>query len=429
MVFAAAAVERAMKIQEVIMRALSGAITWLQAAEILGLDPRSVRRWRARYEAGGNVALYDRRCRRPSRRKAPAPEVQRILRLYRERFAGWNVRHFYRFARRDHAVTLSYSFVKLALQEAGLVRKGRARGRHRRRREPRACFGELLHLDGSPHTWLRRAPDVQATLITVVDDATKRLLYAQLWPAETTAAVLAALHAVFSTWGLPIALYTDRAGWAFHTPKAGGRVDRTHLTQVGRALERLGIEHIGAYSPQARGRSERLNRTVQGRLVNELALANITTLAAANAYLRDHFIPDYNEEFGHPPADPTAAFVALHGVDLDQILCEQEERCVGKDNVVTLDAIALQIAKQPGRPTCAGLRVTVRRDVHGVISVWHGARCFGCYDDHGRPLPADRPKNARAHLAQDRRSVRRPPLTIPRRARRRGPRLPIGPRD
>jgi len=427
MVFAAAAVERAMKVQEVIMRALSGALTWLQAADILGIDPRSVRRWRARYEAGGPVALYDRRCRRPSRRKAPAPEVQRILRLYRERFSGWNVRHFYRFARREHGVTLSYSFVKLALQEAGLVRKGRARGRHRRRREPRACFGELLHLDGSPHAWLRLAPDLRATLLTVVDDATTRLLYAQLWPAETTAAVFSALHAVFTRWGLPMALYTDRAHWAFHTPKAGGPVDRTHLTQVGQALQRLGIDHIGAYSPQARGRSERLNRTVQGRLVNELALAGITTLAAANAYLTERFLPDYNDEFARPPADPTSAFVPLHGVDLDALLCEQEQRCVGKDNVVTLDTIALQLAKQPGRPTCAGLRVTVRRDVHGVLSVWHGARCFGRYDAEGRPLPADRPKNARAHLAQDPRSAARPGPTIPRRRRRTPPRLPIGP--
>jgi Helix-turn-helix domain len=433
MVLAAAAVERAMKIQEVIMRALSGAITWLQAADILGLDPRSVRRWRARYEAGGRVALYDRRCLRPSRRKAPALEVQRILRLYRERFAGWNVRHFYRFVRRDHAVTLSYSFVKLALQEAGLVRKGRARGRHRRRREPRACEGELLHLDGSPHGWLRLNPEARPTLITVVDDATKRLLYAQLWPAETTAAVFSALHAVFTTWGLPIALYTDRAGWAFHTPKAGGPIDRTHLTQVGRALERLGVEHIGAYSPQARGRSERLNRTVQGRLVNELALAGITTLATANAYLTERFIADYNDEFARLPADPTSAFVALHGVALDTILCEQEERRVGQDNVVTLDDVPLQIAKQPGRPTCAGLRVTVRRDVHGVLSVWHGAQCFGRYDGHGRPLALDRPQNARAHLPRDRRSgapaspgMPRPTSTPKRRCR---PRLPTGPRD
>jgi transposase len=446
MVLAAAAMERAMKIQQVIMRALSGAITWLQAADILGLDPRSVRRWRARYEAGGAVALYDRRCQRPSRRKAPAPEVQRILRLYRERFAGWNVRHFYRFARRDHGVTLSYSFVKLALQEAGLVRRARARGRHRRRREPRPCFGELLHLDGSRHRWLRHCPEAQQTLIAVIDDATKRLLYAQLWAGETTAAVMTALHRVFSAHGLPAALYTDRAGWAFHTPKAGARVDRPHLTQVGRALAHLGIEHIPSYSPQGRGRSERLNRTLQGRLLNELHLAGIDTIAAANAYLTEQFIPSYNEEFAHAPADPASAFVPLHGVDLDTILCHEEERTVGQDNVVALERVALQLAKQPGRRTCAGLRVTVRRDLHGGHSVWHGARCLGRYDAHGQPLlrgesalpaaPAARsrrqppqPKNARAHLEGraargPRRSLPRP-LSLPKRRCR--PRLPIGP--
>ena len=429
MLYVAAAGERAMKVQQVLMRALSGAISWVQAAEILGLEPRSVRRWRARFEAGGPVALYDRRRQRPSRRKAPALEVQRILRLYRERFAGWNVRHFYRFARRDHAVTLSYSFVKLALQEAGLVRRARARGRHRRRREPRACFGELLHLDGSDHAWLRRCPAERQTLITVVDDATSRLLYAQLWASETTAAVVAALHAVCTAWGLPIALYTDRAGWAFYTPKARGPVDRRHPTQVGRALAHLGIEHIGAYSPQARGRGERLNRTVQGRLVNELHLAGITTVAAANAYLTERFIADYNDEFAHPPADPTSAFVPLHSVDLDGILCEAAERTVSPDNVVTLDAVALQIAKQPGRRTCAGLRVTVRRDVQGVVSVWHGARCFGRYDAAGRPLAAARPRNARAHVAQQHRSAPRPRPALPLRRRRRAPRLPLGPRD
>ena len=429
MLYAAAAVERAMKIQQVIGRALSGTITWLQAADILGLDPRSVRRWRARYDAGGPVALYDRRRGRPSRRQAPAPEVQRILRLYRERLAGWNVRHFYRFARRDHAVRLSYSFVKLALQEAGLVRRARARGRHRRRREPRACFGELLHLDGSPHVWLRRRPAERQTLLTVVDDATKRLLYAQLWPGETTAAVFTALHAVCTTWGLPIARYTDRAHWAFHTPTAGGPVDRTHPTQIGRALAHLGIEHIGAYSPQARGRSERLNRTVQGRLVNELHLAGITTRAGANAYLTERFIADYDEEFAHPPADPTPAFVPLHGVELDGILCEQEARTVGQDNGVTFEEIPLQLAKQPGRRTCAGLRVTVRRDVHGLLSVWHGARCFGRDDRHGRPRLLDRPKNARAHVPQDPRS--RPPLTrpLPPPKRPRRPYLPTGAQD
>ena len=444
MVFAAAAVERAMKVQEVMMRALSGALSWVQAAEILGIDPRSLRRWRARYEAHGVVGLYDGRRGQPSHHKAPLAEVRRLLQLYQEGYRGWNVRHFYRFARREHHVTLSYTFVRLALQEAGLVRKGRARGRHRRRREPRPCFGELLHLDGSTHPWLRHCPDTKQTLIAVGDDATQRLLYAQLWPSETTQAVMTAVGDVCAAHGLPSALYTDRAGWAFHTPKAGGRVDRTHPTQLGRALAHLGIEHIPSYSPQGRGRSERLNRTLQGRVINELARAEITTMAAANAYLRERFIPDYNDEFAHPPADPASAFVPLHGVDLDRVLCHEEERTVGHDNVVVLEQVPLQLAKQPGRRTCAGLRVSVRRHLSGQHSVWHGTRCLGRYDDQGRVLAVNapggaglalrlpRPRNARTHLPQDPRSGARPGSGIPPRPpqlkRRRGPRLPVGPR-
>ena len=431
MTYLTAAVERAMKIQEVICQALAGTISWLQAADILGLDPRSVRRWRARYEAGGALALYDRR-HGPSPRKAPAPEAQRILRLYRERYRGWSVRHFYGFARREHGVTLSYSYVKLALQEAGLVRHGRARGRHRRRREPRACFGELLHLDGSTHAWLSGRPHERQTMIAVIDDATKRLLYAQLWPAETTEAVLTALRAVCAQPGLPAALYTDRAAWAFYTRRAGERVDPERRTQVGRALHQLGIEHIPSYSPQARGRVERLNRTLQERVVKELALYGITTLEAANAYLREHFVPAYNAEFTRPAADPTSAFVPVGDVDLDQILCHAEERTVGQDNVVVLDTLALQVAKQPGRRTCAGLRVTVRRHLDGHHSIWHGARCLGRYDAQGRclaPAAPPRPKNARAHLAPEpsRPDARRAPSVRARERRRRGPRLPIGP--
>ena len=432
MVYLASAVERMMKLQEVICRALAGSLTWLQAADILGLDPRTVRRWRARYQAGERLALYDRR-HGPSPRKAPALEVERILRLYRERYHGWNVRHFHRFARHEHGVTLSYSFVRLALQEAGLVRKGRARGRHRRRREPWACFGELLHLDGSDHVWLTLRPDEWQILIAVIDDATKRLVYAQLWPSESTEAVFSALRAVCENAGLPMALYTDRASWAFYTRRAGERVDRTRLTQVGRALQQLGIEHIPSYSPQARGRVERLNRTLQDRLVKELTLHEIGTLEAANAYLRDHFIPAYHEEFTRPPADPTSAFVSVGDVDLDQILCHLEERAVGQDNVVTLDTVALQIAKQPGRRTCTGLRVSVRRHLNGQHSVWQGTRCLGRYDARGRALPVSqgpRPQNARAHLPYTPRSRRRPSLSTPlnRAPRvRRGPRLPVGP--
>ncbi len=431
MFYLAAAVERAMKRQEVILRALSGALSWLQAADILGIHPRSLRRWRARYEADQMIGLYDRR-QLPSPRKAPVGEVQRLLRLYRDTYRGFNVRHFHHLVRRDHGVTLSYSFVRLALQEAGLVAKRRARGRHRRRREPRACFGELLHLDGSPHAWLALCPEQRQTLIAVLDDATKRLLYAQLWPAETLQAVLHALAEVVATWGLPLALYTDRAGWAFHTPQAGGPVNRDRLTHIGRALARLGIDHIGAYSPQARGRGERLNRTLQGRLINELRLAGITMLEAANAYLRERFIPDYNATFTRPPADPTSAFVPLGDVDLEQILCEEEDRVVAPDNTVSVDGVRLQLDKQPGRPTCAGLRVIVRRHRDGSLTVWRAGHCLGRYAAQGRPLPivvtraADgRFRRAGASLPpmRSRPAVRHSPA--PR--RRLGPRLPVGP--
>jgi Helix-turn-helix domain len=385
--YALAAVERAMKVQEVILRALSGQLTWPQAADILGRSPRSIRRLRWQYQTYGYEGLFDRRRRTPSPRRAPVAEVERLLRLYRERFQGFNVRHFLRRARAEHGVTFCYAFVKKALQGAGLVAKQRPRGRHRRRREPRPCFGELLHLDGSRHRWLALVPEQWCTLLTVVDDATKQVLYAQLTEGgESTATVMTALRAVFTTWGLPMALYTDRAHWAAHTPVAGGSVDRTKPTQVGRALAQLGIEHILGYSPQARGRSERMNGTLQGRLVNELRAAGITTVAAANRYLGERFLPDFNAEFRRPPTDPAPAFVPLSRVDLEQILCHQEERVVARDNTVVLDGVVMQLAKQPGRRSCAGLRVVVRRHLEGRHSIWLGARCLGRYDARGRVL-------------------------------------------
>src|SRR5262250_3719416 len=302
MAYAPGAVERAMKVQEVIVQAIAGKLTWIQAAEILGCSARTIRRYRLRLQHEGYDGLFDRRRRVPSPKKAPVAELQRVLTLYREHYAGFNVRHFHQLARRHHQVRFCYAFVKKALQSAGLVAKRRARGRHRRRREPRACFGELLHLDGSRHRWLARLPDQWFTLIAVVDDATKRLLYAQLGAGgESVATIMAALRAVLEHEGVPMALYTDRAHWAVHTPVAGGGPEPRRPTQVGRALARLGIEHILGYSPAARGRSERVNRTLQDRLVNEWRVAGITTVAAANRYLRERFLPAFNEEFSRPP--------------------------------------------------------------------------------------------------------------------------------
>jgi transposase len=394
MTYPEAAWERAMTVQEVMLKALSGEVHWFRAAEILGWSPRTLRRWRERFETHGHSGLIDRRLLRPSKRRVPPAQVALVLRLYRERYTGFNVRHFHQIARREHGVTVSYSFVKQTLQAAKLVKAQRSRGRHRRRREPRACFGELLHIDGSPHAWLALCPEARAVLIAVVDDATKRVLYAQLWPSETAAAIMTAVREVIQAEGLPMALYTDRAHWAFHTPQAKGPVDKAQPTQLGRALARLGIEHIPAYSPQARGRSERLNRTFQDRLVNELRVAKVTTLVAANGYLRDRFIPEYNATFSCAAADPATAFVDVGAIDLEQILCHQEERVVGRDNTVAFDGRAFQLAPQPGRRSCTGMRVTIRRHLSGEYSIWSGTRRLGHFP------AADRPR--------DRRTVVRP---------------------
>jgi transposase len=378
------AVERAMQVKEVLLRAMNKEYSWLRAADILGITPRGLRRLRQRMEQFGYQGLVDMRRGRPSPRRTPVAEIERILELYRESYSGFNARHFFSTVKREHGVKLSYSCVKQILQGAGLIQKRRSRGRHRRKRERRARFGEMLHLDGSRHVWLALRPEEKQTLIQVVDDATSRLLYAQLWPAETTRAVMRAMWEVVSAHGIPEAFYTDRAGWAFETPKAGGKVSTTHLTQVGEALARLGVEHIPSYSPQARGRSERMNRTLQDRLVNELKAAGVTTPEAANDYLRARYLPTHNEEFAQEPTDPTPAFVVLGDVDLDEIFFEQLVHKVGKDNTVSFDGVLLQIEKQAGRRTCAGLAVQVRRHLDGGYTVRRGAQLLGAYDAQGR---------------------------------------------
>jgi len=386
MPYTPAARERAMTVREVILKAVGGAMTWIQAAEVLGLSPRTVRRWRYRLRQHGVDGLIDRRQRSPSPRAVPEAKLRQLLRLYRERYAGYNVRHFWSTIRRKHGFRWSYSFVRRVLQEAGLVKKQRPRGCHRTRREPRPCFGELVHLDGSRHRWLTLVPELWLHLIVVLDDATRKILYARFEPSESSFAVMRALRAVLERFGMFMALYTDRAAWAAHTPRKGEPVDKDALTQIGRALKQLGIEHILAYSPQARGRSERINRTLQDRLVNELRVAGVRTPEAANRYLERVFIEAYNEEFGRAPADTASACVPLGAADLDAILCHEEERTVARDNTVTLDRVRLQIAKQPGRATCAGIRVLVRRHLDDRHTVHWGRRCLGRFDGRGRPL-------------------------------------------
>lgn len=383
----AAALERAMRFQEVILEATRGKISWWQAADVLGISPRTLRRWRVGYRKYGLRGLQDRRRVDRSPNGVPEGELRRWTRLYEQRYRGYNVRHFYAVMKREHGgCRWSYTVVRRALLAAGLVKKKRPRGRHFMRREPRPCRGELLHIDGSRHRWLVLQPDLWQCLIAVVDDASKELLYAQLVERETTSAVMAALIMVIRAHGIPQSVYSDRAGWATFTARAGQKVDRSRHTQVGRALQQLGVEHLLAYSPQARGRSERVNRTLQDRLVKELQTHGIRTVERANRYLRETFVPEYNREFGRSPAVPESGFAPLGTVDLEAIFCHLETRTVQRDNTVTLDGVVLQIARQPGRRTCAGLSVEVRRHLDGTHTLTWGTKLLGRYNAQGRAL-------------------------------------------
>ena len=382
------AVERAMKIQEVVLKATNHTISWIDAARIIGVSDRTMRRLKWRYENFGCDGLLDKRRGRPSAKRAPLAKLDEILRLYREKYDGFNARHFHRKLVKEHGMEWSYTFVKTVLQGAGLIRKYRKRGRHHRRREPKACFGEMLHIDGSKHAWLALEPTQIQTLIVVLDDATSRLLYAQLWPQETTEAIMTALKAVIAELGIPLSLYNDRAGWAFYTPKAGDKVSKTTFTQVGRALDELGVEHIPAYSPQARGRSERVNRTLQDRLVNELKAARIREVNAANTFIREVYQAAHNEEFARAPKDATSCFISAKAVNLDEMFCIKETRVVGNDNVVRYDNRQFQIEKQQDRATYAGLKVEVQARLDGTISLVRGVRVIGRYDPEANVIEA-----------------------------------------
>src|SRR6201993_902038 len=321
-----AAVERAMKVQEVILRAMAKKITWWQAAEILGITDRQMRRMRERYEEHGYDGLMDRRRGRPSAKRVPLEQVEQVLGLYRERYFDLNVRHFHEKLREQHGIDLSYTWVKMALQGAGLVAKARKRGVHRRRRERRPLPGMLLHIDGSRHQWFQ--DERWYDLIVILDDATSEIYYAQLVEEESTVTVMAGLREVIERKGLFCALYSDRGSHFWLTPKVGGKVDCHRRTQVGQALQELGVQMIPAYSPEARGRSERNFGTWQGRLPQELRLRQLGTLEAANRFLREEYIAEFNRRFQVAPRQRGNAFVPCRNRDLERIFSLQFARSV-----------------------------------------------------------------------------------------------------
>jgi len=376
--------ERALKIQEVILRAVGGQILWSQAAEIIGISDRGMRRWRQRYEEYGYDGLYDRRQKRPSPKKVPLAVVEKVLRLYREKYFDFNVRHFVEKLQQEHDVGLSYTWVKTALQTAGLVARSRKRGKHRKKRPRRPLPGMMLHVDGSTHSWLGGSQ--RQDLIAILDDATSEVYYGQLVDQESTATVMAGLREVIERQGVFCSLYSDRGSHFFHTPVAGGPPDRNRKTQIVRALEELGIEAIPANSPQARGRCERFFGTWQGRLPQELRLRKITTMAAANEFLRRVWIPYHNRNFTVEAQQSGTAFVPYAGKELNKIFSHQEPRMVGNDNTVQFGKLSLQIEPQTFRFSMAKCRVLVCQHLDKTISVYYGPHVLGRYQSNGELL-------------------------------------------
>jgi transposase len=395
-----------MKLQDVLLKAMAKKITWLAAAEIIGVTPRTMRRWRERLEEHGYDGLRDRRKGKASPRRVPLKTCEEVLRLFQECYYDLNVRHFHEKLQEEHGIDLSYSWVKQALQGAGLVARARRRGPHRKRRPRRPMPGMLLHIDGSTHRWLQ--DERYYDLIVILDDATSEIYYAQLVEQEGTRTVMAALKEVIGRKGLFCALYSDRGSHFFVTPKEGERVDKSRLTQVGRALKELGIQMIAAYSPQARGRSERNFGTWQGRLPQELRLAGVTTLEEANRFLRERYVAEFNRRFTVQAAERGTAFRPCARRDLDWVFTVQTERVVSKDNTVAIRDRWWQLDKCRWRFSLAGTTVTIHEHLDQSVSIRYGPHIVGRYDPEGHPLAGPTPKGrgkAGAGQAEENRSA------------------------
>lgn len=373
-----------MKLQDVILKAMAGRITWMAAAEIAGVSDRTMRRMKQRYEDFGYDGLFDQRRGKRSILRIPMDTVEVVLKLYQETYFDHSVRHFHEKLREVHGIDVSYSWVKQALQGAGLVAKRNKRGRHRRRRPRRPLPGMLLHIDGSKHRWF--TDDRYYDLIVILDDATSTIYYAQLVEEESTLTVMMGLREVIETQGVFCALYSDRGSHFFYTPTAGGKVDKSRPTQVGRAMQALGVQMIAAYSPEARGRSERNFGTWQNRLPQELRVAGITTLEGANRFLREHYIAEFNRKFSVPAQERGTAFRACRRRDLDFVFSVQTERVVDKDNTVAIGDRWWQIEKCRWRYSLAKQTVTIHQHLDGTVSIRFGPHVVGRYDAVGNPI-------------------------------------------
>jgi transposase len=358
-----------------------------EAAMILGCSNRHFLRLRDRYDEEGLIGLKDGRVGRVSKKRAGDKEVEKISRLYREKYDGFNVRHFHEFARREHGLERGYTWTKSVLLRAGLVTPSKRGGPHRLKRLKKPMSGMMIHQDASKHQWFGGE---YSDMVVTMDDATSEVTSAFFCDEEGTFSSFRGIHETIAKHGLFCSLYTDRGSHYFYTPVVGGKVDKSRPTEVGRALKQLGIDHIAAYSPEARGRSERMFGTLQDRLVNELKLAGISTIIAANRYLRETYLPRHNEQFMKLPECEKSAFLPVAGFDVANILCIQEERVVASDNTVSYQGKKLQIPKSPLRHHYVKTQVRVHHYPDDTLAIFHGPREIGRYNQDGTLKQEDR---------------------------------------
>lgn len=373
---------RVMRFKEIYNRWETKTLTAEDAADILGVHKRTFQRQCRKYEELGAEGLYDARLDKVAHNTAPVDEVMEMLNLFESKYFDFNVAHFHEKWRDNHGGQRSYVWVKKALQDAGLVKKSKKKGAHRRKRPRKPLPGMMIHQDGSTHEWV---PDIKWDLIVTMDDATSEIYSAFFVDEEGTWSSFEGVQETIEKQGLFCTFYADRGTHYWTTPKAGGKVDKDHPTQFGRAMNRLGIEMIAAYSPEARGRSERMFGTLQGRLPQELALENITEMSAANKFLKEIFIPAFNKKFMVKPEDAGSAFVPWlpSNVSLKDILCIQEQRTVNKDNTVRYDNKILQIPKDKYRCHYVKAKVMVHEYTDGAMAIFHGPRRLADYDANG----------------------------------------------
>jgi transposase len=322
-----------MRFEEVYSRFYKGGLTTVEASELLNVSLSVFYRKRIRYEEEGVEGFYDRRLGKVSPHRAADFEVQRITKLYEERYRGFNVKHFHEFASREHGLRYGYTWTKNQLESAGLIKKSKRGGDHRLRRERRPMTGMMIHQDGSTHDWIPGL-GYNVDLIITMDDATSEITSGFFVLQEGTQSTFQGIKETIESYGLFCSFYTDRGSHYWTTPEAGGRVDKHNLTQVGRALKQLGIQHIAAYSPQARGRSERMFGTLQNRLPHELALQQITTLQTANRYLKEIYLPRHNSQFIVKSKEEKMALSQIFSKNIDEfcirVIMQPEHKTVAK---------------------------------------------------------------------------------------------------